>query len=61
MTARDWPKGPGQDLLVQLQKEESGVSPERTQALEKEGLGLELEPEQELGEKQQEQKQEQQP
>lgn len=55
MTARDWPKEPGQDLLVQRRKEESGVPPELAQALEKESLGLELEPEQELGEKQEEQ------
>lgn len=58
MTALDWPKEPGQDSLVKLPKEESGVSPELARVLEKESLGLELgreqEQEQELVGKQQE-------
>lgn len=47
MTALDWPKEPGQDSLVKLLTEESGVSPELARVLEKESLGLELEREQE--------------
>lgn len=75
MTARDWPKGPGRDSLVQRRKEESGVSLEQARAPVKESLGLELdqgqeqepepeqgqEQEQEIGGKQQEQGQGQQP
>ena len=51
MTARDWPKGPGQDSLVQRRKEQPGVSLERAPAQEKGSLGLELEPEQEQQER----------
>ena len=53
MTARDWPRGPGQDSLAQRRKEESGVLPEQERTLEKESLVLEFEPEQELEGKQQ--------
>ena len=57
MTARDWPKGPERDSLVQRRKEASGVSPEQARAPGKENLALEQE--QELEGKQQEQEPEQ--